>query len=488
MAERRSHYRLTFAVLAVSAASFALLQSLVIPVLGRIQTELGTSQTTVTWVLTAYLLSASVFTPIVGRIGDRVGKEKVLVATLLILCLGSLIAGLASSVLVMVIARSIQGAGGGVLPLTFGIIRDEFPDAKIPGAVGFMASLLAIGGGVGTTLGGPIVNTLGYHWLFWLPMIVTGAAAVAAYYVIPESPVRAEGRISVLPAVLLSGWLVSLLLAVTQGQAWGWTSDRVLALLAATAALSILWIVVESRASSPLIDLRMMRLPAVWTANLVALLLGFAMYACFAFLPQLAQTPTSAGYGFGATVTQSGLILLPGSVMMFVVSSLAPKAVRIYGAKSVVVLGCLIISASMTSFALLHNEKWQVHSAYAVLGSGMGLVFACLANLIVAAVPAHQTGVASGMNANIRTIGGAVGSAVMACVVTAGAPTGGMPHEVGYTRGFLMLAAAMLGAAVVALAIPRTPRELLTEREPSEQPHPQVGEVAAGTLISIKSE
>src|SRR5215212_2978011 len=145
MAEQRSHYRLTFAVLAVSSASFALLQSLVIPVLGRIQTELGTSQTTVTWVLTAYLLSASVFTPIVGRIGDRVGKEKVLVATLLILCLGSLIAGLASSVLVMVIARSIQGAGGGVLPLTFGIIRDEFPDTKIPGAVGFMASLMAIG-------------------------------------------------------------------------------------------------------------------------------------------------------------------------------------------------------------------------------------------------------------------------------------------------------------------------------------------------------
>lgn len=459
MMGRRSHYRLTFAVLAAASAAFALLQSLVIPVLPELQAELHTDQNTVTWVLTAYLLSASVFTPIFGKIGDRVGKEKVLVLALAALCLGSLIAALATNVGLMVLARVVQGAGGGVLPLSFGIIRDEFPDDKVPGAIGFMASLMAIGGGAGTALGGPVVEFLGYPWLFWLPMIITGALALMSHFLVPPSPTRLRGKVSILPAVLLSSWLVALLLAVSQGPSWGWGSDREVGLLVAAFVLAATWLVVETRVEAPLIDMRMMKLPAVWTTNLVALLVGFAIYACFAFLPQFSQTPPSAGYGFGASITESGLILLPGSISMFVTSMLSARLVRAIGEKSVVVLGCLIVAESMAMFALLHEEEWQAYLAYTVLGVGMGLVFACLANLIVAAVPADQTGVASGMNANIRTIGGSVGSAVMATVVTAGATVGGLPSESGYRHGFMMLAAAMAVAAAVALAIPRSGRK-----------------------------
>lgn len=488
IATLRTHHRPTFVVLAVASAAFALLQSLVIPVLAEIQAELHTDQSTVTWVLTAYLLSASVFTPIVGRIGDRVGKEKILVLTLAALCLGSLLAALATNIAVMVVARVIQGAGGGVLPLVFGITRDEFPATEVPRVVGFMASLAAIGGGLGTTVGGWIVNVLGYHWLFWLPMLVTGATAVAAYFIVPESPVRSTGRISVGPAVLLSGWLVGSLLAVSEGPSWGWASGRVAGLLGGAALLFVLWIVVECRVESPLIDMRMMRMASVWTTNVVALLVGFGMYACFAFLPRFSQTPVSAGYGFGATISESGLILLPGSITMFLFSSYSTHAVRVIGSKFVVVLGCLIVAGSMVGFALLHDEKWQVYVGYGVLGAGMGLVFACLANLIVAAVPPHQTGVASGMNANIRTIGGALGSAVMATVVTAGAQVDGLPNEAGYTAGFLMLSGAMLVAAAVALAIPRVQRAAIESRLVADRPHPQSGMVAAGTLVSDRSE
>ena len=221
---RRAHYQVTFAVLAVSVAAFALLQSLVTPVLSEIQTDLHTDQSTVTWVLTAYLLSASVFTPIMGRIGDKVGKERMLVVALVALAVGSLIAALAASIGPMIVARVIQGIGGGVLPLSFGIIRDEFPEKKVPGAVGVIASLAAVGAGVGLVLAGPIVTALDYHWLFWFPMIITALAAVATFVFVPESPVRTPGRISVLPAVLLSAWLVALLLALSEGQSWGWTS------------------------------------------------------------------------------------------------------------------------------------------------------------------------------------------------------------------------------------------------------------------------
>src|SRR5271165_5221393 len=134
--DQRRHYRVTFVTLVVGVAGFALLQSLVLPVLPTIQRSLHTSQDTVTWVLTAYLLSASVFTPILGRVGDMVGKERMLVVTLGALAVGSVVAGLAHSITVLIIARAIQGIGGAVLPLSFGIIRDEFPAAKVPHGVG----------------------------------------------------------------------------------------------------------------------------------------------------------------------------------------------------------------------------------------------------------------------------------------------------------------------------------------------------------------
>src|SRR4051794_22331062 len=186
----RVHYRATFAVLAAGVGAYSLLQSFVTPVLSPIQHDLHTTQSTVTWVLTAYLLSASVFTPIVGRVGDRVGKAKMFVATLGALAVGSLLAAVATSIWLLIFARAVQGIGGGVLPLAFGIVRDEFPGRKVSGAVGFLAALTAVGGGIGVVLAGPIVHALNYHWLFWIPFIMVMLSGVAARLVVPESPVR----------------------------------------------------------------------------------------------------------------------------------------------------------------------------------------------------------------------------------------------------------------------------------------------------------
>ncbi len=315
---QRAHYQVTFAVLAAGVAAFALLQSLVIPVLTTVQHELHTTQAAATWVLTAYLLSASIMTPILGRVGDMMGKKRVFVATLAALAIGSLLAAIATSIGVLIVARVIQGVAGGMLPVAFGIIRDEFPAEKVAGAVGAIAALTAVGGGLGIVLAGPIVDVLGYRWLFLLPMILTVVAAISAVLLVPESPVRTAGRISWLPAVLLSAWLVALLVALSEAPAWGWSSGRVIGLLAGAAVLAAGWVLAELRSATPLIDMKMMRRTAVWTNNLVALLIGVGMYATFAFLPEFVQTPSSAGYGFGASITKSGLMLLPSAVTMFV--------------------------------------------------------------------------------------------------------------------------------------------------------------------------
>jgi EmrB/QacA subfamily drug resistance transporter len=483
---RRPHYQATFAVLALSVAAYALLQSLVTPVLSTLQVDLHTTQNTVTWVLTAYLLSASIFTPIMGRVGDMIGKEKVLVATLAALAVGSLLAAIATNVGVMILARVIQGVGGGVVPLAFGIIRDEFPKEKVSGAVGVIASLAAVGAGLGIVLAGPIVDALDYHWLFWFPMVLTIIAAVATHFLVPESPVRSPGRISWLPAMLLSAWLVALLVALSEAPDWGWGSAKVVGLLIAAVVLAAGWVQSERRAATPLIDMNMMRLPAVWTNNLVALLIGVGMYAVFAFLPEFVQTPSSAGYGFGASITQSGLILLPSSITMFVVGLYAGRFARRVGGKAVVILGCSIGVVAMAMLAFAHDSKWELYLAAAIMGVGFGLAFAAMSSLIVSAVPSEQTGVASGMNANIRTIGGSVGAALMASIVTSRLGAGGLPKEAGYTIGFAMLAGALIVAAVAALFIPshHVPQSL-----PDDEPeHAELALLASGTLVGDKPE
>ena len=487
-AQPRTHYQATFAVLATAVSAYALLQSLVVPVLSTVQVGLHTTQSTVTWVLTAYLLSASIFTPIMGRLGDMYGKARFLSYAVAALAVGSLLAALAGSISVMIVARVIQGIGGGVLPLSFGIVRDEFPREKVPGAIGIIAALAGAGAGFGIVLAGPIVTALDYHWLFWIPMIILTIATVATKVIVPESPVRTAGKLSWPGAILLSGWLVALLLGVSEGPTWGWGSGKTIGLLIAAVVLAIAWVIAESGSSHPLIDMRMMRIPAVWTTNVVSLLLGVGMYAVFAFLPEFTQTPRSAGYGFGASITESGLLLLPAAAFMFLFGMISGRLSKIFGAKALLGAGGVISIATFVILTVAHTQKWEIVLAMAVEGIGFGLAFASMSNLVVAAVPREQTGVASGMNANIRTIGGSIGAAVMSSIVTSHPQASGLPREAGYTHGFAMLTVVAVAAAAAALIVPSTRSRSAPTSDPDLRPHAELGLLAAGTLSGDEPE
>ncbi|MDQ8046365.1 MAG: MFS transporter [Solirubrobacteraceae bacterium] len=489
-APKRVHYQVTFYVLAAGVGAYALLQSLVTPVLPTIQAALHTSQTNVTWVLTAYLLSASILTPILGRLGDMFGKERMFVIAMVLLGVGCLLSAVAHSLGLMIVGRLIQGAGGGAMPLAFGIIRDEFPAEKVAGAVGSMAALVAAGAGLGVVLAGPIVDGLSYHWLFWLPLVVIVIAAVAAHLVIPETANRTPGKINWFTATLMSLWLAALLLGVSEASDWGWGSPKTIGLILLGLVLCGVWIAAEARSDNPLIDMKMMKIRAVWTNNLVAALFGFGMYAVFAFLPELLQTkPEVAGYGFGATITESGLMLLPMTVAMFIFGNMTGKLSARFGSKALVIGGSALGVVALLLLTFEHDHRGPIYVSMALMGVGFGLAFSAMSNLIVAAVSPQQTGVASGMNANIRTIGGALGAALTGTVVTSGASASGLPKEAGYNHGFLMLSIALILAALAALAIPAA-EKLAAPHDitPEELPHAELALVAAGTLVGDDPE
>jgi MFS family permease len=318
------------AVLLLAGLAYAVLSSAVIPALTTIQHDLHTTETGVAWLLTGFLLSASVGTAIIGRLGDMYGKERLLLWTLLVLAVGSLIAALANSLAVVIAARVIQGVAGGIFPLAMSIARDEFPADRVAGSIGVISSILGIGGGCGLVIGGLIVEHLSWHWLFWLPLVVTLLAAFCTWRYIPESPVRTPGHINWLAAALMSIGMCCLLIGVAQTTVWGWGGGRTLTLLAAGLVVCVAWVRVELRSREPLIDMGLMRVRGVWTTNLAAFLLGGGLYASFIVYPQFAQLPKSTGFGFGASVVVSSLYLLPCAFGMGLLGTVAGRVAYRY--------------------------------------------------------------------------------------------------------------------------------------------------------------
>jgi len=450
----RQHFNVTLAVLALSGAAFSLLQSLVLPALPEIQEALHTSESTVSWVLTAYLLSASVSTPIVGRLGDMFGKEKLLLIALGFLCAGTLVAALASSISVLIAARVIQGIGGGIFPLAFGIIRDEFPQERVAGGIGLISAILGIGGGLGVVLAGVIVDHMSYHFLFWFPLVGIVIATVMTYFFVPESPLKTPGRINWVAAVLMSLGIAATLTAVSQGSHWGWGSAATLGLFATGVALVLAWIRVELRSEEPLVDMKMMEIRGVWTTNLVAFLLGAGMFSLFLLVPQLVQLPTSTGYGFGASVTEAGLYLLPSTILMMSVGSFAGRFEARFGLKPPLIAGVAFTAAAFVLLIVDHSAAADIYIATSLLGIGLGLAYAALPNLIVQNVPPEQTGVATGMNAVMRSLGGAAGGQIVAAMLSSNLTADGHPPDSSFTLAFWFALGSLAVAVAVATLIP----------------------------------
>jgi MFS family permease len=450
----RTHPTLILAVLSLAGLAYAMLSSAVVPALPTMQHALHTNVTGITWLLTAYLLAASVGTAILGRLGDMYGKERLLLATLVILAAGTLMAALSSSLDLIIIARFIQGAAGGIFPLAFGIVRDEFPREKVAGSIGLLSAILGVGAGIGIVLSGVIVEHLNYHWLFWIPLVATVLAALATWRFIPESPVRVPGRINWLAAALMTVGMSTVLIAISETTTWGWGSARALGLIAAGLAVSGVWIVVEARSANPLVDMTMMRIRGVWTTNLAAFLLGAGMYASFIVFPQFAQLPKSTGFGFGASVIVSGLYLLPATIGMTILGMYAGRISVRFGSRAALLSGTAFTTASFALLSLAHGHPYDLLIAAALLGVGMGLAFAALGNLIVQAVSPHQTGVASGMNTVMRTLGGALGGQLSATFIAAHTANG-LPTVTGFTESFVMATGFLVVCLLAGVLVPK---------------------------------
>ncbi|MDQ2622357.1 MAG: MFS transporter, partial [Actinomycetota bacterium] len=364
---------------------------------------------------------------------------------------------LGSSLEVIVLGRVMQGVGGGIFPLCFGIIRDEFPAEKVSLSIGLISAIAGIGGGLGLIIGGLLVDHLSWHWIFWAGSATAVVAAVAALLFIPESPNRTPGKVDLRGAAVLGIGLSIPLYAVTEASSWGWTDVRTLSLFAAGIVILAGWVALQRRTREPLADVSLLTRPPVLFTNLATLFVGFGMFASFVLIPQLVAAPPEAGYGFAYTATKAGLVMLPAALMMLFAGPVSGLIGGRFGNKYPLAIGALISAAGLTGLGLDHGTTLAIILWNMVGSIGIGLAMAAMPNLIMESVPMARTGEATGFNVLIRSVGASLGSQVTASILTGTIVAGALlPTDHGFKIAFLFSAGVSLLAAGLAMMIPRS--------------------------------
>ncbi|MDX5566797.1 MFS transporter [Streptomyces sp. ID05-04B] len=446
------------ATLAFAGTTAAIMQTLVTPLIAELPQILDTSSSNAAWVITVTLLVAAVCVPVVGRLGDLVGKRRMLLACSVPLVVGSVVCAFASDVVTMIVGRGLQGMGMGMVPLGIALLRDVVPAEKLSGSIALVSASMGIGGAIGLPLAAAVAQYANWRVLFWGSAALAAVVAALIYTLVPDVPAGAKGQRFDLPgAIGLGIGLVCLLLGVSKGADWGWTSGTTLGMFAAALVALAGWGLWEVRTTDPLIDLRTTARPRVLLTNLASVFIGFGMYASMLVMPQLLQFPEATGYGLGQSMLAAGLWMAPGGLTMMLVSPLGGKLTNARGPKFTLVCGALVLAAGYFVSLALTGSAWGVMLVTLVTSGGVGLAYGAMPALIMSSVPLTETAAANGFNTLMRSLGTSIGSAVIGVILSQMTTTMGghtFASEDGFRTALLVGGGLALVSAAIAAAIP----------------------------------
>ncbi|MET4780538.1 MFS transporter [Glaciihabitans sp. UYNi722] len=455
---RRPSDRATTTTLALTGLIAAFMQTLVTPIIPQLPTLLDSTTADTTWVLTATLLAAAISTPISGRLGDMYGKRRVVLILLILMAAGSIVCALSNTLIPMVIGRIFQGVGLGVISLGISILRDVLHPKSLGGAVALVSATLGVGGAVGLPVAAVIAQNFDYHYLFWLAALLTIVAVVLVATIIPVSTLRAGGHFDFVGAIGFGLGLVGILLAVSKGSTWGWTSPLTLGLFVGGVVILVIWGFVELRTKEALIDLRVASRRPVLLTNLASISVGFAFFITTASLPVLLEAPTVSGVGLGQTLIISSLCLMPLGLVMFFMSPVAARLSNTRGPRTSLILGGIIITIAFALAVVLHSQIWHVILVSTIVGFGVGFAYAAMPTLIMRAVPPTETAAANGLNSVMRTLGSTVAATLVGVILASNFTLSGkvpIPTSQAFQMVFAMGSAVALAGVLLAFFIPR---------------------------------
>lgn len=446
------------AVLAFAGIVASLMQTLVVPLIGAMPRLLGTTPSNASWVVTATLLAAAVSTPVAGRLADLYGKRRMLLVLIAPLILGSIVCALATSVVPMIGGRALQGLSTGMVPLAISLLHDVLPPHRVGTAIALMSSSMGIGGALGLPVAAVVAEYTNWRMLFWGTAIVSVAVAVLIRQVVPATnALPRTGRFDAVGAVGLGVGLVCLLLAVSKGGDWGWSSATTVGSFVAAVVVLLAWGWWELRSRHALVDLRVTAQPRVLLTNVASLVVGFAMYAQSLIIPQIMQLPRETGHGLGQSMLQMGLWMAPSGLAMMALSPVGARLSAARGPKTTLVAGSAIMAVAYALATLLMGSTWGLMIAACVSSAGLGFAFGAMPALVMGSVPESETASANAFNSLMRSIGTSVSAAVVGVVLAQMVMPFG-EHAVttaaGFRTGLLIGCGVALVAAAISLVIP----------------------------------
>jgi MFS family permease len=449
--------RLIIAALAFAGLASSFVFTAIVPIQAQLPDIFAATRDHTAWAVTSTLLASAVLTPVSGRLGDMYGKRRVLLALLAILAVGSIIAAAAPNLGVLIAGRAMQGAATGVVPLGTSILRDILHPHRLESAIAIVSATLGVGGAIGLPISALVSQYASWRWLFLATAVFAVVVALLILAIVPESTLCTGGRFDYLGAVGLVVAIGSLLLVVSQGPVWGWGSPPTLILIAVGATTIGLWGWYQLRVKGPLVNLRLAARKPVLLTNIAAFVVGFALFASNVVYPQLLEMPSSAG-GFGLSLVQASLVMLPPGLIMLFLSPVAGALSRRRDPRWSLLIGAGALAVAYAFGAIFSAQVWQIVVTNILIGVGVGFGYAALPTLIIRAVPAHETGSSSGVNTLFRSLGTSIAAGAVGAVLAASASDGAHPSSTGFHTAILMGLAASLIAVVVTILIPRAER------------------------------
>lgn len=446
------------AVLTLGALDFALEGSIIVPALPAMADHYDASLIAVGWLATGFLLASVIGVPLLGRLGDLYGKRRLLLVSLGSFSLGALVCATTDNIELAIAGRAVQGFGSAAGPLTLALARDTVPAVQLPRVIGAVIGAATVGGGLGFLLGGVLADRFSPAAIFWFLFVFGLVLVVAIATFVRESPVRTKVRLDTAGVALLGAGLVALLLAISKGGSWGWSSPAIVGLFAASALLLTLFALVEGHVREPHVDLQLVRGRPFVNANLCGFAFGFAFFIATYVIPQVAGAPKASGYGLALSTTQIGLLLVPSCVAGFLGAAIAGRTLTRVGPRTLVAAGCLAGLAGNLALAAAHDTVGRILFGSCLIGLAWGLILPGIYEVVLRHASEDKSAVAVAVTAICRNTGVSVGVSVSFAIVAAAGFTGDFRSDRGFTTALLVGALGSGVTVLASLTLPGRPR------------------------------
>jgi predicted MFS family arabinose efflux permease len=480
--------RLFVPSLVLVGSMMAIVSSLGAPLIPAIARTDGVSLSTAEWTLTITLMAGALATPVMGRLSDGPRQREVILCSLAVVVVGCVLSAISNGFVLLIVGRGFQGLGLGLVPVAMAIARRNLPPEKARRTIATLSITIALGAGIGYPATGLMAQLFDFHGAYWFGAVAVGATLVLVAFIVPSGPAVASRRFDTIGAVALTLIVIGVIVVLSEGEEWGWASDRSLGILVGCLILLVLWIPYELRSSDPLIELRQVRNRSVLTADVAGFLISVALYLLIPVVVEFIQIPATNGFGFGASVLVSGFVLVPMSVGTFAASRFLAVYEQRFGPRSMIPLGSAVVAVAAGFFALEHSALWEAFVVMGIIGLGIGFSSGAMPGFIVRAVPPSETGSATGFYSVLRSLGLAVGSALTAAVLAAHTRPGSSLADVqGFRMTLIIATGVCVATAVISYTLPernpdRTRSMSLVEKEALDQMSEEEAEVAASGL------